>query len=480
MSSTRYIELDSTYRDRVQYPNPAQFTAEISQSGQKARLQALDPVSDATPQIIFSPNDFSGAVPLTTLVGAVDALSTATIGATSDSKTFIGIFATAQVAQKGENYYKGAIIVNTTLSAQRRIEEIRYLNTAGGFDHFVITVDRSFPDTFAAADVLNILNPTDLNDTSNPLVFVPSSENITNFYHGDLLYNQTTSDFRVIKYYDPTTHIVEVDTSTAGAVVGWALTDTYTIRKAAPCETGTLQNGTITTATLDATTASAIDNEYKNSYIRMISGAAINDIRRITSYVGSTRVATVSPPFSAVVNPLENYEILCFTTDNVNPFTYTGSLTSQQQAVCYEVELINLILPNRTLVSGRGGRIAFYPYIYVELQQISAPSASTKGVIYSNNPNAYRMLFRAAVDDTPTPLVSPFIKIDGDGTVQTVKFKPNDAFRFSVYQAGGELFQLRSLNTDSISGEATIDTTAPRRPDPLVQISAMFSFKRVQ
>ena len=40
MSTTRYLEFDSTYRDRNQYPNPSNFLIEISQTGQKTKEQA--------------------------------------------------------------------------------------------------------------------------------------------------------------------------------------------------------------------------------------------------------------------------------------------------------------------------------------------------------------------------------------------------------------------------------------------------------
>jgi hypothetical protein len=78
------------------------------------------------------------------------------------------------------------------------------------------------------------------------------------------------------------------------------------------------------------------------------------------------------------------------------------------------------------------------------------------------------MLFRALVNDTPTPLISPFIKIDGDGMIHTVKFRPNDTFKFAVYHASGELFKTEDN-----------DTYSPEPPNPMVQISACFSFKRI-
>jgi len=128
--------------------------------------------------------------------------------------------------------------------------------------------------------------------------------------------------------------------------------------------------------------------------------------------------------------------------------------------------LINLILPNRTLVSG--GLSAFYPYVYVELQNISGASAGNSNIIYSNNPNSTRRLFRAVIDDIPNPLISPFIKIDGDGMVQTIKFKPNDSFRFGVYLPNGAEF-------DTVTPERY----SPEFPNATIQISAMFSVKRI-
>ena len=45
MSNTRYIEIDSTYRNRTDWPLPANFEIRLAQSGTKGKLDALDPVS---------------------------------------------------------------------------------------------------------------------------------------------------------------------------------------------------------------------------------------------------------------------------------------------------------------------------------------------------------------------------------------------------------------------------------------------------
>ncbi len=164
----------------------------------------------------------------------------------------------------------------------------------------------------------------------------------------------------------------------------------------------------------------------------------------------------------------QSYQIMPF-LENVNhSLNYTGSVVSQSQMVCYEIELLNLVLPNLPLDNNIGGLIAFYPYLYVELSNVTSPSSGNAGIIYSNNPAAKRALFRVNVDDTSTPIISKFIKLDGDGSVQTIKFKPNDNLHFRVYLQNGELFE-----TDQQ------DTPPPLPPDFFVQISAEFGIRRL-
>jgi len=52
--------------------------------------------------------------------------------------------------------------------------------------------------------------------------------------------------------------------------------------------------------------------------------------------------------------------------------------------------------------------------------------------------------------------------------VQTVKFKPNDCLRFSVFLPDGELFQT-----------VTSDYYNPSAPNAIVQIDALFGIRRL-
>jgi len=61
--------------------------------------------------------------------------------------------------------------------------------------------------------------------------------------------------------------------------------------------TATAQAGASTTITLDAN-ASSVDSFYNNQYIVILSGTGVGQARLVSSYVGSTRVATVDSAWS--------------------------------------------------------------------------------------------------------------------------------------------------------------------------------------
>lgn len=79
-------------------------------------------------------------------------------------------------------------------------------------------------------------------------------------------------------------------------------------------ETGTAQAGAVSTITL-AVAASAVDDFHNNDSIRIVSGTGIGQHRFISDYVGATRVAIVSVPWSVVPNAISVYE----TYDSANP-----------------------------------------------------------------------------------------------------------------------------------------------------------------
>jgi len=569
MSGTRYLELDSTYRNRQEDPNPASFTAQISETGNSnSPLELKDPISDATPTLYWNSSFNESSASTSVSVTGIDLTN-----ATSDPYIFL-ITGAQNTLRNITGYYNGAVLQLTDNNTPKvtvltRITCYQLISSTASGDIAQVTVFTALPSNFPFGGLSTgtIQNPTENTATALiPKIFVPAGQSSDNYYINYVVqyYDPTTAtplattQTRTITYYDGVTHLATLSGNTT---VSWLVSNgDFIIRKVAIATSGniiypistttnTVQldttasnqsgaytgsflrmltpfpiasahysvvqgsygsnfkignyiagNGTIVTAivagatntfTLNPQTSSSITGYYVGGLLTLDYGAGTQETLLVTSYAGSTRSGTVVSNWannhlagaswlmrtvilaSAVTLPVAQapqttnlYEIDYFTRDSWTPFSYNGSLVSSQESVCYEVELVNLVLPNSTLASGRGGRTINYPYLYVKLEPKSA-SANNKGIIYSNNPNAFRQLFRCVVDDTTTNYISPFIKIDSDSMAHNMKFKPNDSFFFAVYLPDGSLFQ--TVAQDSYS---------PSAPNPLVQISACFSFKR--
>ena len=513
MSNSRYLEFDSTYRNRNEWPLASEFQIPISQSGRKNQSNALDPVCLSTPIMTWTSNYLdvtSSPIPPApeTLSGNIlfNIETTPTpdiyIPTTSDNQTFV-IQTTINSLQQLENYYIGLVITTTgTVKSRKRITGYKYLFSTITNDYGLITIASNFPEGIIDTDGFTITDPTCI-DVNNPYFFVPSGRVQKNGYTGYLLYNENLQEYRKISEYDSITHMISLNTQVIYGNVNsgplpslpltpWAATDNYSIRKEPPYLP---RNGTsylqpvapfsTNSITVSTSLPSSDTNFYKNFGIRIVANYTtaqyykyvdnkpippLNESRTIisSSYSGGNTTLVFYPPLLATPSANTYFEMLNFSYDNFNPFTYTGSLVSQQDMVCYEVELLNLILPNDVLAVGEGGRIAFYPYVYVQISNVSSACGGLKNIIYSNNPNAVKAIFRVPIDDVINPLISTFIKVDGDGMVQTIKFKPNDNLYFSVFLANGELYE--TILPEYFS---------PAPPNPSSQISASFSIRRL-
>jgi hypothetical protein len=431
--SRRYLEINSAFRNRNLYPKQAQFDVILSQTGIKTNsLEALDPVIDAYP--FYS---FSG------FVGGQVAAGTFNGGNFINPVLAIG-------SSTVDNYYNGYTITDTTLGETRTI--IGYVASSQ-----TVTLDHPFSNTWAVTDTYTIDDPSAGSSVPATIHLDPNAFRINEFYTGDIIEDSTIGEFRTIAGYIGNTRIATLDTPFSAA---WAINDSYKIRRGIPVRQNTLVASTINSATLDAG-ASTVNNYYTGMYIYIPS---TGDVRRISSYDGATRVAIVAPYFSASPGAVA-YEILQFSRDAFSPIVYNGSTVSQQELSCYRIELISLQLPNVTLKTGLGSRIIYYPYVYVEL---STTESTNTNIIESNNPNSVNALFIAPISDVPIPDTSQFIKIDGNGMIQTIKFKPNSNLKFSIKLPNGELFE--TLIPDS---------TSPLPPNPIIQIIAVFQIEKV-
>ena len=587
MSQTRYLEFDSTYRNRKLYPLQSDFIIEMSQSGRQDEITALDPVSDASPILIWNNNFIDG------LVGQhyISGLTVTSVVPSSMGNTVFQI--QGLNLKQTRNFYVGAVLARDTGGAYppattvttRRIIDYQPLNTTNA----LVTLDAPLPDSIVGLGGFYIQDPTPLpTNTANTITkfFIPNSNQCLsttertqqygtggdNFYINYYVMNTDTGDYRLITAFDIVNRLATLSSPTPTDWIAPGNVYNFVIRKALPIEglygvypgiiyattkavqliptaspvptdqytgdfirinpipgvvspydittvgpynttlppnystlncqteerriqryvygTGVIQNIAGNVISLGAIASSG--TEYVGTLISNISAApgvppnyryptvtiiAYNNITKeattdlpLGAAIGDNwliRTCVLSSAFSVAPNPEQLYEIEGFSRDNYNPFFYSGTLVNMNEAM-YEIELINLILPNTLLASSRGGRAIFYPYLYVELQQISASSTTNRNVIYSNNPNSYRMLFRAVVDDTPLPVTSPFIKIDSDSMTHVISFKPSDAFRVAIFHANGEPF--RTVFEEKFS---------PTTSNPMNQISACFSFKKM-
>ncbi len=159
------------------------------------------------------------------------------------------------------------------------------------------------------------------------------------------------------------------------------------------------------------------------------------------------------------------YELLPRAVSSNHSLAYSGSTVSQANVACYKVELTNLTLPNVVLTTGV--RVVNYPYVYLEFVPDGRDMRQGQNLIVSNNPNSDRALFICPVTNIVDPTLSTFIKIDANGMTQSIKFRPNSSFYFRVYLPDGTLF--KPLQADNPS---------PLPANALLQVEAIFAFSQ--
>jgi len=511
--------------------NPGQFITTISSIGRKGKEQALDPVCLSAPYQVWNSNEFSAGTPGSyyinvTIPDLIPALppptnipgpiTTPIIPASGDTLAYtnsqVSFVITAMpgfVLQTIPSYYIFSAIANNTTGEKKRIIDYKYvgftsanfsqtingITYVGSVSKAIITIESTPSSNFeTSAQYYTIADATDLTDTMNPRFYVPGGRTIANGYASDILSNETLNDFRWIYSYDVNTHLLglqlynDADVPFSfGPVVGWLPSHRYSLRRReAPMFYGIAavnspdnQNIQIQASVgYRCVAASTQNNFYKYEFLRMTSGAnqilgytysyastLANACRQITGYNATTGIVTVSPPFQYPIVAGDQLEILPFSYDNANPIVYNS--TNIDEVSCYEIELTDLALPNNILFTGSGGQVAFYPFVHIELYNISSSSSGNREVMSSNNPTTTRTLFRVPINDTTNPLISTFTKIYVKNK-QVLKFKPNDSVMFSVLLPNGDVY-------DTIEWE----NYSPTLPRASMQVSALFTLRRM-
>lgn len=441
-----YLDIYSANRNRNRWPNPGEFEVLFSISGRKSAENADDSVTLASPPFAWTSSLFNA-----TILGATN-IQGSVINASNQSITFTSV---AGSLQQSPDYYKGATWRSITNPSQyAKVTSYQYL----GNDQGQVVLDNGV--VVAMGDVFEILDPTNLTDTSNPIFFVPVADKPI---IGHILYNETLNQFRTINSFDNANGILTVFATPP--VVGWLPTHNYSIRKQQPVLVAVAAPGSTSTQVVFGASGATVDNLYNGWFIRtprtiynnIIPVPPKGEQRRIIAYNGATQTATVSPAFTATTLG-SIVELLQFSYDNMYPFSFRGPIV--QEIPTYSIRLNKLILPNRDLKVHGGGKTAFHNYVYVELASIDNPSNS---IISSNNPNAVRAMFTASISNIPNIDQSDYIVIDGDDMTQTIRFRVDTNFKFRVCMPNGETFET-VLN----------DNLSPLEPNPKAQIRALF------
>ena len=438
ISKRIYIEINSTYRNREEYPFPAKFDVNVGNSGQKlTAISALDPIALSSPIRSFNADEFDSET------GTMSGVPSAPIfSAFSSSISPVGA-----MVESGNDEQT---IITSYNSFTRQAK-----------------VDPPFSSNWANGTGFSILNLT-----SGTNIFFPGGPSSEGTFVGQLLYNTTEDEYRnIVAYKD---RILTVDSAFSGTPED----DNYQIqsqRHTTTDNSGLAGTGTITSGDITATTitlnssASNIDDFYNGNFIRLIedtnrppSGPEVTAI--ITDYDGATRVATVEIMDLSAFNTAAvlRYYIFPFTKDNYSFLNYVGFEANERSL--YRISLNSLVLPNTLLDNPQGGRIVFYPFVYVVL---SNKSIGTSSLISSNNPNSSRAVFRVPITDVPDPIVSSFVKLEGK-MVNVFEFNPFEDLKFEVYLPDGTLFKTVSQ-----------DRPPPGLPNPIIQISCSIALEKI-
>lgn len=187
-------------------------------------------------------------------------------------------------------------------------------------------------------------------------------------------------------------------------------------------------------------------------------------LQRFRYYEALTTLQKTSPTFKDATN----FCIQSFVREGVVPLNFSGTYLTQSQMSCYEITVLNLILPNVEIDALNSLLTSGFPYVLMEISNVTMPNSGNKNVIYSNNPAVVNSTFVCSISDINDPIKSRFIKISSDGTIQTIKFSPADNLRFRILLPSGEPFKLQEN-----------DYLPPSIADPKLQIESLIELKRM-
>ena len=303
---------------------------------------------------------------------------------------------------------------------------------------------------------------------------------IDNFYAGyyfESIYNTsatpTTLQYSTVEYatiasYNSSTQVVTFTSDLSGAGGGPVVGSNYVIRKNKPLYIGNIVSPVPITSqtvyTITTPTYGTIPTDTNSIYylrIRKASDASLNNLIVQVTITGTNQI-TLSSPLVLTAN--DSIEIIGPGQNIITSLRYASGGAQNIQAGDYELELLWLSVPNQILDVGYGGTLDRYPYIYCSLY--TGITNTTQQVLYSNNPNTSRVLFKVPVNEYFGD--TSFITLKDSKAKQTVYFDPSQDLFFELTLPDGTVISFNEL-----------DNMPPYPPNPFLQINILVSMKKI-
>lgn len=303
---------------------------------------------------------------------------------------------------------------------------------------------------------------------------------IDNFYAGyyfESIYNTSatpstlqysTVEYATIASYNSSTQVVTFTSNLSGAGGGPVVGSNYVIRTNKPLYIGNIVAPfpitSQTVYTITTPTYGTLPTDTNSIYylrIRKANNASLNNLIVQVTITGANQI-TLSSSLSLTAN--DSIEIIGPGQNIITSLRYASGGAQNIQAGDYELELLWLSVPNQVLDVGYGGTLDRYPYIYCSLY--TGITNTTQQVLYSNNPNTSRVLFKVPVNEYFGD--TSFITLKDSKAKQTVYFDPSQDLFFDLTLPDGTVISFNEL-----------DNMPPYPPNPFLQINILVSMKKI-
>jgi len=467
------MQIDSSFRDRSAWPNPANFQVGVRTSAVGGDgLSFDDPSSAMSYSYNWTGNLFDqsivGSNQVACTISAFTGLGSLTGQKTQAFQYGIELIVTANnlgAFNTTPNYYRGA---TATIGTARR--SVYSSESVSANQMRLRLKGPALLSDPSSGSAVVISDPT---DASLGQWFVPAGPSNSNAFSGSqVLFNETRRQKATILGYDGDDALVSV-----GPLPGWSNTDNVGICQVAP-EVFEAAPGASTKYISLVGATSGVTNYYVGDWLYVptttvyTNGQERGSAVRIIQYSVGQSLVIVSPELP--VAPLAGDLLLIWRVchDNYTPLFNTGFLSAAKKdprEICYEVSPIWLALPNVLLNSGQGGKIAQSNYVFLELKTLPV-SDSTQVVLCTNNKHGSQTaMFCLKVPNITREESADFVCLTGDQFSARLQWKPNcGGIGVCVRFGNGQIFQT-----------AEPDSVAPYRPKPHLQISLLLSFRNI-